>query len=796
MKRAHFLTLIALALTLCTGMIGTARAGAAPAPGNSVRVLTFNTALFSPIMMCGGLDPTCQIANSLGDHIKTRANRIADLLEPGQFDVVALNEVWDEDDGKDILTDRLSQTYPHYVNYVDVAGGGLEEDSGLMLFSTFEFEKLPDPTYTSEDNKSSYGDDSGRIAYVKFDACEDSDCHAAKGAMLVRLRHPSSGRIINVVATHLQADYGDVTYDDIRWKQMRQIRGQCETRLPTTEPSLIETTLGPSLAPGQGLCHWPNNQWLLAMGDLNIRGEGGVGTALHPATAPNQGPKEWWAQVGGTAANRPTTGYALYDAWAETTSEADMGISQGTAERLDYILASRQTAVTADTPPPDLCVQHVWIPPEFEGLSDHRPVAADLNLAAPQCNSRLAAQPSAADMGALGLTNGKEAKKFYRQIAFPGSMQWWRIDEPGTYSIAVDPNAASHGVSVELYQADNLSDPLLGDYALGKDLLLACDYTGSSEDSQAICERAEGQKFVVPKGPFYVRVFSTDRSWTGNYWIAFHKYTCKTIQEACELLPNAPAQFDFPQAGTPLNADDAAWFRAEVREQADSGQSQQLQFYIENAMNADWQEPKLTPLDSSGATELSTIDGQSLSGPSASTAPSGKPMVVIKGQNNTNQALFLRVGRNDVGAPLSVRVGWQTNLVLLGGSQVGSLPAKLVCNDETNPEMGEDEIRLEVNIDNMGWQTRGQASFECDDEPDMRNWDSAIGLVRFLDSVQIRLVELDGNSNPDDVGPAAAPQNWSIDSDITKLPTQHQLEYIWDDGDYTFYFSMGKWRAQ
>ncbi|MGH9195548.1 MAG: hypothetical protein ACRD1T_07400, partial [Acidimicrobiia bacterium] len=172
----------------------------------------------------------------------------------------------------------------------------------------------------------------------------------------------------------------------------------------------------------------------------------------------------------------------------------------------------------------------------------------------------------------------------------------------------MDPNAASQGVTFEVYEADSLSRPLNGTYKLGKDTIKVCVVGAVGLP----CEDAEGEKLVLLE-PAYVRVFNEDRSWTGNYWIAFHKYTCKRMEEACELLPNAPHPFPFPPAGTPLNPEDMAWFRVEVREQAGSGMRQKLRFHAENAMEAEWQVPSLILLDSTGATQLSQIDGQPLS---------------------------------------------------------------------------------------------------------------------------------------------------------------------------------------
>ncbi|MGH9195545.1 MAG: endonuclease/exonuclease/phosphatase family protein, partial [Acidimicrobiia bacterium] len=132
------------------------------------------------------------------ENVPVRAQLIADSLASGRFDVIAFNEVWDEDDGKDVLWAGLCATYPYYVKYVDTLGAAPAwgpvpapgavpvipypgEDSGLMLFSKFPFEPLPSDHFESEDNETSYGDDSDLIASVMFEDCDDVDCYAAKG---------------------------------------------------------------------------------------------------------------------------------------------------------------------------------------------------------------------------------------------------------------------------------------------------------------------------------------------------------------------------------------------------------------------------------------------------------------------------------------------------------------------------------------------------------------------------------------------------------------------------------------
>ncbi|MEN8374748.1 MAG: hypothetical protein ABFS34_04810 [Gemmatimonadota bacterium] len=126
---------------------------------------------------------------------------------------------------------------------------------------------------------------------------------------------------------------------------------------------------------------------------------------------------------------------------------------------------------------------------------------------------------------------------------------------------------------------------------------------------------------------------------------------------------------------------------------------------------------------------------------------------------------------------------------------MGPLPAKLVCEDETNPESGSDDIDLDVNVDGMGWHTRGHAEFDCNDKEHFRNWNSEIGVIRYLESAQIRPVEGDDVS-ADDIGPAFTPDAWPAATNVATTPSRHVLDYKWDGGHYTFHFNLGKWLVQ
>ena len=771
------------------------------APGHSLRVLTYNTYLLSPMMQCSGFwDLMCHTLNPLGEFVAQNAEAIGDKLNDGRFDIITFTEVWDEDDGKDILVSKLKGSHPYYVRYVDVVGGGVEEDSGLMLFSKFQFEPLPDSHFQSKDNETSYGDDYERVAFTKYEDCEgwDKDCLAGKGAMLVRLRHHSSEQIINTIVTHLQADYGgdDEKYPGTRSKQLNQVRAPNTSWNGAQHPTLIGKTLGPT---GQHIFGWTNKELLLLTGDMNIQGQGAIGDALYNADNPNIGPgangNEWWNRFGFPAANAANTHYALYDAWAETTSEADRGESHDSGERLDYIIPARRTKTTSTAmPPPDVCIQHIWNPPEFEGLSDHRPLAADINRHIPYCNPRIAYVPKAEEIGELGVTDGLEGKKLHSNLTYPGNMQWYRLNEAGTYIFGLDPNAKAQGLKFEVYQANNLSSPLKGAYELEEELMQACDYiVTSTGKTVGRCQEIMGQKMVLPNPPFYVRVFNEDRNWNGSYYLAIHKYTCKTKEEACELLPSAAFSFDFPPAGIPINAEYTAWFRLSISEQADSGKKQSLRFYVKNRTGQAWVDPKLSLLDMS-LNQINQFDGEDIQGP-FSQSIDGKSRVAYEGSTGNNTSVYLTVTRSDVNKPLKTYVGWQTNLTLIGGYNVGPIGSKLKCNDETNPESGEDDISLRVRIDNMNWHARGFAEFDCDDTAHQRPWNSKLGLIRFLDNVQLRPVEEDSTSG-DDESEAGTVDTIDMETDmfLNNLLVHRWHNFVFSGGEYTFYYNVHKWR--
>lgn len=770
--------------------------------GDSLRVLTFNSYLLSPTFQCGGVGPACHLGNDLGASINWRANRVADALDDGYFDLIGLNEAWDEDDAKDVLVNRLGSVYPNWVKYVDVFGGGVEEDSGLMIFSKWPFADLADHAFASEDSETSLGDDSDHVAFRKFDDCESSDCMAGKGVAMIRAIQPGTERIVNFATTHLNADYpeDDEFFPATRKEQLADAK------------ALMQTSVGEDPADP---ADWPNRDWMILSGDLNIRGLGAAGEAMHPADNPNHGPvsgspddpvQEWWERIGEPPAVDERERF--YDAWAETTSELDHGRTRDDEEgRLDYILMSRR-AQRDRTPSADpACVQHVWIPPELEGISDHKPVAADINRFNTHCNPRLAHRVTRVDAGDAGSFGKKAVKLPKASLAQggkevsggwlpPGGMQWYRIDDPGTWVAALDPGGVSEGVEFDIYQAKSLSEPLGGDVELETDTIETCEEEGGEYYA---CRKTEGTKFVLPEAPYYVRVFNPDRSWEGAYSISFYRYSCASPEEACDLLPNAPFGFDFPSPNCNpscqrLNPDDAAWFRVRILNQADSGKPQSLRLYA-HASSGTPQQPKLELYAEDTTTPLTSFDVP-VNGPNFPVdIQHGLGRAIADGRTPHNQVVFMKVARPDDDKPLHLDMGWWTNLMIADGLGLGPRRPTLVCLDETDgtlgSEAGVDEINLQVKVDNGGWANRGYHEFQCNDSQDRAWWDSDLGVIKYLSQIEFRLREDDSPAPADHS--AAEKFHWAFDADVTKKDRAPIATFGFEDGSYQFLFNLGKW---
>lgn len=115
---------------------------------------------------------------------------------------------------------------------------------------------------------------------------------------------------------------------------------------------------------------------------------------------------------------------------------------------------------------------------------------------------------------------------------------------------------------------------------------------------------------------------------------------------------------------------------------------------------------------------------------------------------------------------------------------MGSRRTKLICRDE---------IQLQASIDSMGWEVRRAANFDCNDKEHFRTWDNELGIIRYLDTVKFRLVEMD-DGNPDNPSLAKTVDPQFLPTHVGFPYIRHHVEYVWEGGKYKFHFNTAKWQ--
>jgi len=749
-----------IALALLTASVATAQTS------HEFRFGVLNTFLRSPGMYC------LQSPENFPDCIvqyhwvpEGNAKKIAAELLVHDLDVIVLNEVFDEA-ARDRLIRELSPTYPHYVSKIDdeefILTIDLEEleidsfkvngeDSGLMVFSRFAFEPLPDPVFKWDPTRLDGTTD--EVAYIAYQDFEGHDMLAAKGVGLVRVKDSVNNQIYAIVFSHMQADSDDEQFPGIRERQFDDVE------------RLITDTLG-----------LPTMDHIFLAGDLNVRGEG----AVIDGTTTTGGNGEWQQRFGNGFFNE-----ILIDAWAATTSKEDTGVTnygeldtEADDKRLDYIAPS--VAQLSE----GWCVQHLRR--RELGPSDHLLVKADYNLENPLCDPRRAWHNPPLDQ----FVNYLNWPSDVSQIANPAGVQWFFYDLTGggstdenlTVSIGVPPQDqfdanAGTGVVYELYDPSDLSTPI-PQYRK--------EETNLTEVLDDTVNNLTGIVHLVPER-FFVKVYSPEPSWTGNYSFLVHEHTCTSPEDRCILSPNESprrlAEFD---PNVFVGQDDTMWFQIDVAETPTSGLTQLVRAFAGPYTNDNFKVTLVDPEDTDEA----------LVHP-----PLTKNLATFKefeGEIFGVQSMFLRVQREDATLGDDLEVGWDTNLTILHGrggfsggecAGAGFWRAELLCKDETNPELGSDEIHLLASVDNGLWQEIAYFDFECNDGDVSKELEAQLNSFRFVDNIRFKLVEEDGPINPDDAGPEAVIQ--TLAPHETVRARQH-IFWEFADGRYEMKFNMSR----
>jgi endonuclease/exonuclease/phosphatase family metal-dependent hydrolase len=750
----------AKATLLCLGAaLALSTAAQAQQANHSVRVATYNAYLLSPLFKClppGPLILDClsQITNQTEGWAQTLADRILD--DADRFDILVLNEVWDEN-AKDILVERLKVKFPVYVKKLDAPlvtlraavvdglptfnGTKLNgEDSGLMLFARRGFTALalPSNTHRWGGNKGTLKASTSRVAFKLFMDYDSDDAYAAKGVGFIRLRHNSSRTVYNVAFTHLQADYPDNKefFAATRKKQLADVR------------TVIEQTL----APLGKLNELLQRERLIVAGDLNV-------------AVLSHGQQEWadLFNSNGSFFTKP-----LYDTWKAASPDASRGeTNEVDQDRLDYVLASVEPFRTDLGGRQPMCAQHATVPVDFKTLeSDHFMVHVDFNLGFHHCHPRIAYQVSAQE-----LTGNQAIDKHpsntnvdVTRIAYPGAMQWFRVNtgSAGTYTIT---RLSSPGqVKMDIYAPEDLTTPISRynlttvQFPLGEGMAYA-------------------DKYALPK-EYYIRISGPTRSWTGDYKLLIKRNNCASRDDACLLQPGMPQTARLTGMGeqnTVGQVQNEAWFRFDVVGQSDAGVAQTIDLLGFGAaalpggstMLVDWANP--------GGGALAITDeafGRRWKG-RASDGASGY-IVMKQGQPGPQ-------GVTVVGS-------FDTSLRILDFSH-------LICADETNPEVGSDDIYTRINVDGTWFRApaSGSVEFDCDNSRHPRDWRIYTGRNRivYVDALKIRVLELDDTSPDDPSRERALPT-------LSPLETKREgvLKWGFSDGKYEFPYIVRKRRNQ
>lgn len=648
---------------LLLGLTSLLLSGCGSTPATGMRIATMNGQFrVAPAT-------TSECCRYMGD---SRVALLAAEIRDSQYDVIAMQEIFD-DAAQDGLSDKLRRNYPHIIRFVDgdadrrdvddledmqryldgdlVVGSGFPaiicaffgdscQDSGLMLLSKFPFEPLPPGISAMPADQlkaESAGASWGGVAFLEFSECTGFDCQANKGVALVRIKHPG-GQIYNVFWAHLQAGNSELE-KLVRIAQLRQVRQFIEGSLTSAKRQ---------------------TEHVFFLGDLNVNGQSNSLTR-----------DEWDTTFGPVATTaRGFFSQELSDQYESMVDIAgipiidrDPGLTSGSTRertRLDYILHNTPNGPALNEP---LCAQHVaktydlyrdsigreaaFGTAGLRPLSDHVGVAIDLNFPFHAC------RPSTAEV-LFRSTSVREIRddpsKFILSQA--GSVQWFRIDSPGTYSISVLPTSAGL-VGFQVFRVNNMSIEHL-----------PYGYVGTSE---AIPQT--GGRFDIEEGGFFVKVYSPDLS-TASYRLDVKRHQCSSPTDSCMLYPNRnPAQsfqFPLPTVGSP----NELWFDIHT-ETSFSGAPQTIDFFANQiGSSALLVDHDFVLFDALG-TSLASI-------------AAGTPASLTRIGEDERVYRRLLVRRADPTSSRFIDVGWDTDLLIL---KLGALTAV----EETDDVGGGDE---------------------------------------------------------------------------------------------------------
>jgi hypothetical protein len=745
--------------------------------------------------------------------------------------------------------------------------------SGVMILSKLPFAEISTAYATSPYNdfeamvyrNGALLDDADDyqkyVAFKEYDEGEGVDVFASKGVAYVRIQNPDTNRIHNVFFTHMQATDACAECTtwpgkDVREQQLLDFKAMLEAGQDCSLPNCIVRT----------------REDVFLMGDLNIDGDASSASntlSLSPPAVNHMNNLGEWTRyfAPGSSWQGGFFATSLHDAWsrehplAAVTAGAypaskvgEWGVTSDD-DRLDYIVHNTPELVTK------LCNQHMTRAFDLQsgkplrpgphgpggrggfgdglmGLSnstvfesDHIGVTADYNKLAPQCSPLLPSIAAsvygdmqygskeivATDLGNLptgGIDYANLASMQAGTLEAPGSVQWWRVEHPGTYLIGFDDDSLDHEYRVRVFSPFDFSAPVEGSEK---------DYTAQVKKGRRT-ENVTGKKYILTSPPYYVKIYN-DRhdhlatSPSGKYFFSVRRLRCTDKDgDACPLLPNAtPETYAFP-AG-PINSAptvDSLYFQVKAERLTIPGK-QALEFVV-SGYDKDLFESAIVETDvaSDDLVKEGSVPLENKGGAGIGLGASGKCGATgwmgvneykycnnliewSHGQPHTDASMaytgdhIWRVRRKTSTSALTATMSWTTNATAFYGKETKSTFSgmNLVCASETEDGSPHDEIRLKFTVDNVDvgpWE--GGNGFEVGEfeEGDVKAIDSLLAQkvklpIVFTGAIHAWMVEYDPSDPNEELPFSVLPLSRYAFGDRS---AERQIELSWgiDGGVY------------
>ena len=750
------------------------------------------------------------------DRTLNRVDSIISVIQNRQsdFDIIALNEVFLEE-ARDEFVNGLSGYFPYYVEKAEGATP-CTEDSGLMLFSRWPLELLqllPAPV----DHR-----------FVEFDPCDCEDCFAEKGVLYARIRNAVSGDVYHVAVAHLQAD---AEFCPLATSISEHYNTRSE-QLADVRDALIDgiSAAGQMLAGGI----YSGDTNVLFIGDLNVVGTQPAALQAIGDTTDNI---EWFLKfdppTGGYFAGTrtPSAASPLCDAWAQTTSPLDPGATNFGAKRLDYIFFN-----SSPGPLERRLVPHHLTLQFDDSMSDHAGVHAVINRWQQYCMPAEALAPQAGYTLPGGDTGGSNPNQtnfgvwpnntFHDlEVTVPGGYLWVRLDLPGTYSLSIanrddlTKQNESSGFSLRVFVATDLTNDVANYY--GQETNIKEYFPDPGPSLVALPEHPPAivaKKFLLPEAPFYLLIAPTAANGIGRVRLYTHRHEGRTKHDAISL-PTC-CTLDYFHGLAILNAEDMPWFEVSLERPSNPAAHQTARFIViaEKPPAIGSEVWNLRLQDENDAIIAQSTEVKTSSLTVNDNDPAYGTVTLVRYVDLTHDTLedvstapnpkyYLRVGRPGllINGNLSTvhdryKLRWETNLTVLHGKRwAGTHAMRIRAGDETCIDAGgSDEIGIQIRADGLTVYDLTDSMIGGNatdmDSGDTVSLEPLIEAVRYVESLEFRLLEFDPPEGPDLSSWKSIPplppnkaKAWKGSFGLT-LPCNS----VGDDGDYEYYYNRSR----